>query len=501
MSRVEVALVSIDDGRPALDDGTMRLNYRALREAVARERAWLAATGLTRFALLADNGIGWVIADLALYFERLINVPVPACFTDAQLLHVLDDADVEALLTCNPARAQALLPHWFDAGTVGPAGLALRLRPRDAITASPVPLGTLKVTYTSGSTGTPKGVCLGAAQIETVVQSLVDATRSLGIRRHLAILPLPTLLENLAGVYVPLATGATCVVPPASTTGMDYGRLDAGRLLGCIATAKPESLILVPELLDLIVAAAEKSWPVPASLQFVAVGGGSVARELFARAAAVGLPVYEGYGLSEGASVVCLNTPEAHRPGTVGRPLPHARLRIDKRGEVMIRGATMFGYLGGAPRDPDAELATGDLGELDDDGYLHLRGRLRNLYITSLGRNVSPEWVEREIVSEPGIRQVLVHGEARPHAVALIVPESADTTPDVIERAISNANRRLPDYARVCRWTCVPEPFGVSEGFATANGRLRRDAIVSRYAALLQAMYDGQQLSNERLSA
>ena len=120
----------------------MRLDYQALREAVDRERARVAATGLTRFALLADNGIGWVIADLALYLERLINVPLPAYFTDAQLLHVLDDAGVEALLTGDPARAQALLPHWFDAGTVGPAGLALRLRPRGAITALPVPLGT-----------------------------------------------------------------------------------------------------------------------------------------------------------------------------------------------------------------------------------------------------------------------------------------------------------------------------------------------------------------------
>ena len=258
---------------------------------------------------------------------------------------------------------------------------------------------------------------------------------------------------------------------------------------------------MVPELLDLVVAAAEKGWPVPASLRFVAVGGGSVARELLARAAAVGLPVYEGYGLSEGASVVCLNTPEAHRPGTVGRPLPHARLRIDGRGEVMIRGATMLGYLGATPQNPGADLATGDLGELDDDGYLHLRGRLRNVYITTLGRNVSPEWVEREIVCEPGIRQVLVHGEARPYAVALIVPDSANTTPEVIECSIANANRRLPDYARVRRWTCVPGPFGVSEGLATANGRLRREAIVSRYAVQLQAMYDGQGLTNARLSA
>jgi long-subunit acyl-CoA synthetase (AMP-forming) len=489
MGLLHTALACNVDREIAVDDGRIRLSYGALRDAVDEARRALVAMSVRRFALLADNGAGWVVADLALHLERLPNVPLPGFFTDAQLRHALDDAGIDALLTDDPLRARRLVPRWAEGGALRAAGLDVRLRPDRDTERLPLPAGTVKVTYTSGSTGTAKGVCLGALQLETVARSLVQATRALGVRRHLCILPLPTLLENVAGLYAPLAAGATCLVPPAGTDDSGKGHPDAGRLLDRIATARPDSLILVPELLRMLVAAAESGWTAPSSLRFIAVGGAPVAPGLLARAAAVGLPVYEGYGLSECASVVCLNTPEARREGTVGRPLPHARLRVDERGEVHVRGATMLGYLGEAPLAPDAELATGDLGTLDADGYVRVHGRVRNLYITSLGRNVSPEWVEREIAVEPGIGQVLVHGEARPYAVALIVPAGPTMQADVIDRSIATANMRLPEYARVRRWALVPAPFAADTGLATGNGRLRRDAIVGRYARVLESMY------------
>ena len=321
------------------------------------------------------------------------------------------------------------------------------------------------------------------------------STRVLQLRRHLCVLPLSTLLENVAGLYAPLAAGATCIVPAVDELTR---QLDVRRLLDRIATARPDSLILVPELLRMLVTAAESGWTVPPSLQFIAVGGACVAPGLLARAAAVGLPVYEGYGLSECASVVCLNTPDARRAGTVGRPLPHVQVRVDERGELHVRGATMLGYLGEAPLSADAEFATGDLGTLDADGYVRIHGRLRNMYITSLGRNVSPEWVEREIAAEPGIGQVLVHGEARPYAVALIVPSGASADASLIDRSIATANMRLPEYARVRRWAWAPAKFTAEEGLVTGNGRLRRDAIVGRYGWLIDSMYrDGESARRE----
>jgi len=139
-----------------------------------------------------------------------------------------------------------------------------------------LPPGTGKITYTSGSTGQPRGVCLGAAQIEAVARSLEQATAGLGIERHLCLLPLATLLENISGIHAPLLAGATCLLPPASVTGMSYAGPDVARLLGCIASFAPQSIVLVPELLRVLVTAIERGWQAPDSLRFIAVGGAPV---------------------------------------------------------------------------------------------------------------------------------------------------------------------------------------------------------------------------------
>ena len=381
----------------ALASDDRHVRYGELQALLLREIAWLTAAGVRRVAILADNGVPWAVADLALHLGGVLAVPLPSSFTTLQVQHSLDDAGVDAVFVDDESRTREGLAGWYEHGAAPASGLTLLRRSIGFLNLPPVPPGCAKITYTSGSTAQPKGVCLSQSQLETVATALAMATCDLDIEKHLCVLPLATLLENVAGVYAPLLAGATCLLPGSDTTGMSYARLDPGKLLAAIARYAPNSLILVPELLQVLVAASERGWSPPASLRFIAVGGAAVSRGLSERADSAGLPVYEGYGLSECASVVCLNTPRSRRAGTVGRPLSHVQLRVDDEGQVRVSGSTMLGYLGEPPRAAASEIATGDLGEFDDGGFLRLHGRAGNVFITSYGRNVSPEWIESEL--------------------------------------------------------------------------------------------------------
>lgn len=482
------ALSTVDGTLPAIDDGTLRLSYADVRRSVASERRWLQSMGVRRCALLAENGARWILSDLALMACEAVNVPLPPSFTREQIAHVLDDADLEWVLTDRAEPFMREHPTFAYVNTSHRTGLALLKRETRPSHAVPWANDIGKVTYTSGSTGAPKGVCLRQADIQSVTDSLVAATAGLGVQTHLSLLPLATLLENIAGVYVPLTLGAKVVARPGHTIGMSYSGLNVPLLLRAIDSSKPESMILVPELLRVLVYSVRGGWRSPASLKFIAVGGGAVAPALIQEARRAGLPVYQGYGLSECASVVCLNTPEHDRPDSVGRPLPHARVRIDDNGEICVGGATLAGYLGDSQRQ-DGEVRTGDLGEIDADGFVYVRGRLKNMFITSMGRNVTPEWVERELICEPAIAQAMVSGEARPHSVALIVA-SAKASEQGITQAIERANARLPDYARIRGWAFFPEAPTLANGLSTANGRLRRSEIAAKYHQLIESIYD-----------
>lgn len=477
------ALSNAPSGNLALSDEQRSLSYSSLRDAVAEESRWLQEHSVERCALLADNGAGWVIADLALLQIAALNVPLPGWFTPAQIEHVVENAGADWILTDTQERAP---PGFTPIATTPHSHLTLLRRERRE-RAPHIPAGVVKVTYTSGSTGTPKGVCLTGAALEQVARSIAFAT-PLGISRHLCTMPLATLLENVAGVYASLLLGATCVIPSARTTGLAHGALNAQAFLDSISRASPHSLILVPELLRLLIGAAKRGWVPPVDLRFIAVGGAAVSADLLEEAVALGLPVYEGYGLSECASVVCLNRPAETRRGSVGKPLPHASVRTDEHGQIHVRGAVMSGYLGES-RASD-EIATGDLGFIDADGYVYIRGRLKNMFITSMGRNVSPEWVESHLLRDAVIGQAIVLGEARPHAIALISPAGPTVTTDQIERAIASANARLPAYAQVRRWARLPRQLSFADGLLTANGRPRRDAIAQRYAGLIEALYE-----------
>ncbi|MFN7667609.1 MAG: AMP-binding protein, partial [Burkholderiales bacterium] len=296
--------------QPALITPECEYSYGSLLSAVQQQAQHLQDEKCALLLPQSDNRAETVITDLAALWAGVVHVPLPTFFSPAQKAFV----------------EHALL------GSGTPLS---------------IPANTAKITFTSGTTGTPKGVCLSAEALLSVAQSIASATEGLGIERHLSALPYAVLLENIAGLYAPLWRGVTCVVLPMQSVGLSgSSQFDARILHEQVERYQASSLILLPQMLrawSMSLAAQQLS--APRCLELVAVGGAAAGVRLLAQARALGIPAYEGYGLSEGASVQTLNLPGADRPGSVGRPLPHTQVRVADDGEIEIRGALFSGYV------------------------------------------------------------------------------------------------------------------------------------------------------------
>ncbi|MCL1480436.1 MAG: AMP-binding protein [Marinobacter sp.] len=458
--------------RIALRGPEAEFSYQQMMQAAEAMAEQLSVRGIKRAGVCGDNTIGWVLADLACLLAGVVCVPVPVFFSESQVAHLIEHAGLDSLLCSEEADGSE------------PLGQGVWLRPLPVVAAPPIPKGTAKITFTSGSTGTPKGVCLSVAQMTATTLALKERLAGVELQTHLCILPLATLLENIAGVYLPLLMGATVMVEPLAQLGMTGSSgLNLGKLVAGINQHQPQSLISVPELAMALVSAAEQGQLNSRSLRFMAVGGGRVSAELLARGRAAGLPLYEGYGLSECSSVVALNVPAAECEGSVGKPLSHVDIKVDSDGHILVRGNTHLGYLGDEPGQGEW-LDTGDLGALSPNGFLTVNGRSKNLLITSFGRNISPEWLESELIQSLGIRQAVVFGDGEPQTMALITVTDG-RSPGDLASALRQLNQRLPDYARLATVYIRRQPLSQSEGYITANGRPVRLTIQAHLPTLL----------------
>jgi long-subunit acyl-CoA synthetase (AMP-forming) len=466
-------------------------------------------------ALYAGNSADWIVVDLACRLADVALLPLPGFFSPAQIRHALETVPVDLVLTDRSEHLQRLFVSMvpgeklavaydvlIDSGAVEKTsacyseGHAAPLV-RAAIHQQVLPPGTRKITFTSGSTGAPKGVCLSSEHQQQVALSLCEATAVLDIQTHLCILPLSTLLENIAGVYAPLLQGACIVTASEQQLGFNGAAgFSVPNLLRTISRICPNSLIVMPQLLQALISSCDAGWKAPDCLRFIAVGGGSVNQALLDRACAYGLPVFEGYGLSECGSVVTLNTQAARRNGSLGKPLAHVKSKLINN-ELYVSGAVFLGYAGDTQswmdQASDPWVHTGDLCALDTDGFLHFQGRRKNLMVSSYGRNISPEWVEREISHSALIAQIIVSGDSRPFCVALIAARSQLISNQQIQKVVDDANLLLPEYARVQRWYRLESALGPGTGVAsdlmTSNGRPRRQQIEHYFQAEIDALY------------
>jgi long-subunit acyl-CoA synthetase (AMP-forming) len=279
---------------------------------------------------------------------------------------------------------------------------------------------------------------------------LAAATQASASDSYLSVLPLPLLLETICSIFIPASIGA--YVHFDTDLADRAGRGDVTGIAKAFEAYRPTTSVLVPQLLKHWIAELQAAGQqAPSSLRFVAVGGAPVPKQVADVAWRWGIPVHEGYGLSECCSVVAVNRPKERRPGTVGQPLNGLRVSIDK-GEIVVDGPSITdGYLG--QKSAKRPWPTGDLGAMDRDGFVTVLGRRDNLLVTSFGRNVSPEWIETMVLADPRIALCVVTGHGEPHLTSLLIPSAAGaawfataTRSEVLE-LLSDLCSEAPAYA------------------------------------------------------
>lgn len=456
---------------PALVGATGAYTYWELHGAVEETARRISEWPAGPVGVCAGNALPWILFDLACIETGRPVVPLPSFFSHAQINHALESAGATLLLTDQPSSD-------IVGESVVLADQVLTRVQRPGVPQA-LPEGTAKITYTSGTTSRPKGVCLSQEGMERVALSLVEAIGTDYAGDHLAVLPLAVLLENVGGLYTVLLAGGCYHVLPQREIG--FGRPfqpDFQRLAKSLKESRAHSTILVPEILRGLTSVLRKTRTRLPALRFVAVGGARVAPALLQEARACGLPAYQGYGLSESASVVALNTPADDCPDSVGKILSHVDLSLSGEGEIILHQPALLGYVGEGTAQ--GSFPTGDLGNLDDSGHLHITGRKKNVIINAYGRNISPEWIESELLTCPEIGQAVVFGEARPALGALLTPAAAGITGAQLSDAVARINACLPEYAQIRHWIKTL-PFTPHNGQLTGTGRPRRGQILRAY--------------------
>ena len=480
-----------EDGTPARSYG-----YRDIAAAADALAATLPAVG--RVGLLCGNSPEWIVADLALLSSGLVEIPVPLAFTADQAAGLLATAELCLVDAAGAARleqwsAAAVLPPGCRVERLDVDGLIAAGGPRrDAPRA--LPDGICKIIHTSGTTSRPKGVLIRRRALDALLESLERCVEPGTFDRYVSLVPLSLLVEQVTALYMVARTGGTIVLLPPSAPLLGTEGDAARSVLPFIRAARPTVLVAPPVMIETF-ASELAAHPEAASVAgrsrllfggdaapFVACGGAPIARETLQALDDAGIPVYEGYGLSENSSVVAWNTRAARRIGTVGRPLAHVRVRLAPDGELLVRSASLFaGYTTGDPSacalDADGWLRTGDYAEIDADGYVRILGRKKNVIITSAGRNVSPEWTEARYKTLPAVIDAVVFGDGLDVLHGLFVVDPAHDLDCAARQIDAFAATHLSEVERVQRAHLVHAGSDLYANCFTVTGRPMRDRI------------------------
>jgi long-chain acyl-CoA synthetase len=534
-----------------------------------------------RVLLVAENRPEWAIADLAIMATGGVTVPAYTTNTTENHAYLLGHSEAVAAVVSTERLAKPLLPaiagaravkllvsmeplggvdhlsvpvlRWSEALALGeqtaePAFDAAASLARDDLAC---------FIYTSGTGGNPKGVMLSHGNILANVAGAHGVLETLGLKDDvfLSFLPLSHAYEHTAGQFLPMAVGAeiyyadglealasnflevrptiVACVPRlyevmrqrilkgvARQGGVKAHLFSRAVALGSKAYERPGSLSLAERvtnrLLDRLVRAKVRA-RFGGRLKALISGGAPLNYDVGLFFTALGVPLFQGYGMTECGPVISVNGPGQMKLHTVGRPIAGIEVKIAEDGEILVRGdSVMRGYWRDEAATREALrggwLHTGDIGVIDDDGFLKITDRKKDIIVNSGGDNVAPQRVEGVLALQPEIAQVIVYGDRRPHLVALIVPDAeaakayarANGRPAALDQlvddpgfqrtigeAVDRANECLSVIERVRHFRLLPQPFTIESGTMTPTLKLKRQLIYRVHEDLFESLYQG----------
>ena len=535
-----------------------------------------------RVAILSDNRAQWVQCDLAIMSAAGITVPVYASSTPDQAAYILQDAGVTALFIDTSAQLDKILAMRTPVpslkhlvimvgGAPGNSDVLtlaeLIQRGRDAADLETVleerlqsltPDHEATYVYTSGTTGPPKGVVQTHGNHLFMMENCGGITDLAEGEVNLLFLPLAhsfARLESFLGIYQGWTTAfAESIdalarnmreVKPATLAGVPrvyervYARVQADAARSAVKRA------IFNWCVDVGLRAGrlqQKKQPLPfglrlqrslacrlvfnklreglgGRLRYMISGGAPLPRRIAEFFHAAGLPILEGYGMTETCPALAANRHDNYKVGTVGMPLPGVELRLDDDGEILARGPNIAkGYY----RQPQATaevfredgwFATGDIGEIDAEGFLRITDRKKDMLLTAGGHSVAPQNIEKLLTGDPLISQAMVYGDRRPFLTAVLTLDeeaarayarelgiSGDTIAELaadpqirilLEWRVQRVNQGLAPYETIKNFVTAREDFSEAGNELTPTLKLKRQVVTEKYRAELEALYSG----------
>ena len=486
-------------------DGETEISWREYGDEVRRIAAGLHALGLRRgdtLALMVTNRPEFHLVDAAAMHLGALPFSMYNTSSPEQVEFLLRDSGARIAVVEEQFRDRVDADQVLEVGDLdaleGDDDFDF-----DAAWQAVEPEDPLTLIYTSGTTGDPKGVVLTHKSMLFTMRAYDAVLHFERGGRVISYLPMAHIAERNCSHYFPMLFGFTVTCCP-----------DAREVMSYFPEVRPSWFFAVPRIFEKLKAAIESGTGVedPAALReqlgmdrlsALNVGAAPCPPEVIEFFHGIGLPLGELWGMSETNAIGACNPPEKVKIGTVGPPVPGVEIRLADDGEVELRGDCVFaGYRGQEEMTretftDDGWLKTGDVGELDDDGYLSIVDRKKELIINAAGKNMSPANIESTLkAAGPLIGSVVVIGDRRPYNVALIVPDPDaaaahdGSVEDAIAEAVQTANSRLSNVEQIKRHTVLDDDWQPGGDELTPTMKLKRKPIAEKYAAEIDALYE-----------